>query len=195
MATMRAPLSRDAIVAAARHLLAEEGLEAVTLRRVAAALDVTAPALYAHVSDKRDLLRAVAEQELAALVERFEAADDPDPVARMRAYAHCYVDHARQNPNLFRVLFLFPPDVGVGRPTGAEEPAATRAFALPARACVEAVEQGRFGDVDPVLASLTTWSAIHGVTTVLQLGFAFDRATEDALVDSVVETTLRGLAP
>ncbi|GHG98924.1 TetR/AcrR family transcriptional regulator [Streptomyces lanatus] len=62
----RVPLSRASVVAAGRRLARDEGLAAVTLRRVAAELGVTAMALYRHVGDKRELLVAmldgVAEQ-------------------------------------------------------------------------------------------------------------------------------------
>ena len=44
------------------------GLEAVSLRRVGANLGVTAPALYAYVTDKSDLLRSVAEVEFDHLM-------------------------------------------------------------------------------------------------------------------------------
>lgn len=190
---MREPLNREAIVAATRELLRAEGLEAVTLRRVATALGVTAPALYAHVADKRDLLRGVAEGEFAALIDRFEAVTETDPVDRIRALARAYVDHARTHPELFRVMFLFPPELSVGAGTGQELPIATKAFTMSAAASDAAIAEGRFADADPLMVALTTWACIHGVATVLQLGFAFDADTEDLLIASVVDTLLRGL--
>jgi AcrR family transcriptional regulator len=52
----RSPLSRDAIVDAAMHVLDTEGYEAVSMRRVAAELGTGAASLYAHVQDKEELL-------------------------------------------------------------------------------------------------------------------------------------------
>jgi hypothetical protein len=47
--------------------------------------------------------------------------------------------------------------------------------------------------VDDVgLASMTMWAAVHGVTEVLLMGFAFDEDGADALVTSVIETVLAG---
>jgi len=190
---MRAPLSRAAIVTATREIIVKAGVENVSLRRVAAALGVTAPALYAHVSHKRDLLQAVAEAEFETLIGRFEAVPDSEPLDRMRSYAHAYIDHARANPELFRVMFLFQPQLAATTPTGSELPAATKAFAMPATAVVDAVEAGLLTNPDPVLTSLTAWAAVHGAAVVLQLGFAFDRATEDALVESVLDMMIAGL--
>ena len=42
-----------------------------------------------------------AAEELQA---RFDAVDEPDPLARIRAYGRAYVDHAQENPELFKVL-------------------------------------------------------------------------------------------
>ena len=49
-------LDRDQVVRAALRLLDEAGLDGLTLRRLAAELDVKAPALYWHFADKQDLL-------------------------------------------------------------------------------------------------------------------------------------------
>src|SRR5690606_29339456 len=114
-------------------MIADGGLEALSLRRLASRLGVTAPALYAHVADKRDLLAAIAEGQFDELVARMDAAADLPPLERIRAHCRAYVQHARENPELFGVMFLFSPDLGpaggAGLPEGAELPAATKAFA------------------------------------------------------------------
>jgi AcrR family transcriptional regulator len=63
----RARLSRASIVERAIELGNAEGLEAVTLRRLATDLGVTPMALYRHVADKQDLINAMTEVVLAEL--------------------------------------------------------------------------------------------------------------------------------
>jgi AcrR family transcriptional regulator len=58
----RAPVSQEAIVSAALELLAEGGLEAVSFRRIATKLQVSAPTLYWHVESKRRLMDLMAEE-------------------------------------------------------------------------------------------------------------------------------------
>ncbi len=186
-------LQRDAIVAEARALVVAEGLEGLSLRRLAARLGVTAPALYAHVRDKQDLLRALAEGEFDALVARFAEVDDPDPVARIKGHGRAYVQHARDNPELFRVMFLFPPELSPASvPAGVELPGATRAFAAAAEAVEDAIASGAIVADDPLLVALTLWSGIHGVANVLQLGFGLPTDLEDAMIDEVTERLLAG---
>jgi AcrR family transcriptional regulator len=55
----KAPLSENAIVDAALALTRAEGLEAVTMRRIAAELDTGAASLYVYVRDRDQLLRAM----------------------------------------------------------------------------------------------------------------------------------------
>lgn len=53
---MAAPLDRDAITQAGLDVLAEHGLDGLTVRRVADRLGVQAPALYWHVKNKKELI-------------------------------------------------------------------------------------------------------------------------------------------
>jgi AcrR family transcriptional regulator len=61
------PLSRDRIVTAALHLLAKEGLEGMSLRKVAIALDTGPASLYAYVDDLQSLQALVLDRALAAV--------------------------------------------------------------------------------------------------------------------------------
>jgi TetR/AcrR family transcriptional regulator, tetracycline repressor protein len=65
----RPPVTRAAVVSAALALLAEGGLEAVSFRRIAGQLGVSAPTLYWHVESKRQLMDLMAEE----LVRRNES--------------------------------------------------------------------------------------------------------------------------
>ncbi|MEV7562923.1 TetR/AcrR family transcriptional regulator [Streptomyces sp. NPDC089795] len=62
-----ARLDRDRTVATALDLLDEVGLDALTMRRLADAMDVQAGALYRYFATKDDLLTAMAERMLAGL--------------------------------------------------------------------------------------------------------------------------------
>jgi AcrR family transcriptional regulator len=174
-------------------MVSTAGLDSLSLRRLAGSLGVTAPALYAHVTDKRDLIRALAEEELGRMSARFDAVDEPDPLARIRAYGRAYVDHAQENPELFKVIFLFPPDLGSGEASAdAELPAATATFNAAAEAVAEASEVGAIDAPDPLLAALTLWSGMHGVVSVLQLGFELPPSLEQSLVDNITDRILKG---
>jgi AcrR family transcriptional regulator len=60
-------LTRDRLVTIAHDYVAEHGLDALTMRRLAAAAEVTPGALYKHFRDQRDLRRALADSVFAAI--------------------------------------------------------------------------------------------------------------------------------
>jgi AcrR family transcriptional regulator len=75
----KAPLSEEAVVDAALAALKSDGLDAVTMRRVAAALDTGAASLYVYVPGREGLLQAM----LARVISMIEL-EPPDP-SRWRA--------------------------------------------------------------------------------------------------------------
>lgn len=64
----RAPLDRERVARTALALLNETGLDGLTLRAIAAALDVKAPALYWHFKDKQALLDEMATEMYRRMV-------------------------------------------------------------------------------------------------------------------------------
>jgi TetR/AcrR family tetracycline transcriptional repressor len=60
------PITRDDIIQTAIQLVQEVGLDGLTLRRLATELGISAPTLYWHVRDKRDLLDLMAEEMIRA---------------------------------------------------------------------------------------------------------------------------------
>jgi TetR/AcrR family tetracycline transcriptional repressor len=83
--TRRRGLTREAVVGRALEIADTEGLEAVSLRRLASELGVTPMALYRHVRDKQDLVNAMTEAVL----------EDLDILAAVRPSMH-WTEQMRQ---------------------------------------------------------------------------------------------------
>ncbi len=93
-----APLSRERIVATALELIDRDGLEAVTMRRLAEELGVQAPSLYNHMRSKDALLDAVAESVMGQVdTSGFDRLDWREALA---AWAWSYYDTLAEHPNL-----------------------------------------------------------------------------------------------
>src|SRR5271154_4216635 len=78
----KAPLSEDAVVDAALAILKSDGLEAVTMRRVAAVLDTGAASLYVYVSGRNGLLQSMLDRVISTI-----ELETPDS-SRWRAQLH-----------------------------------------------------------------------------------------------------------
>lgn len=189
----RPPLTRDGVVTAARSIIATSGLDALSLRRLASDLGVTAPALYAHVRDKADLFEALAEVGFRELLGRYDEIRTDDALERIRRQCEVYVDLALLDPGLFRVMFMFRPNALAVPGVDNELPAATEAFEHGVAAIAAAIDDGAIHpDHDPMTTAMSMWTVAHGLATVLLLGVAPDPATRATLQDSVLGSTLRG---
>ncbi|HEX9377722.1 MAG TPA: TetR/AcrR family transcriptional regulator C-terminal domain-containing protein [Actinomycetota bacterium] len=79
----REPLTRERIIRAALRIMDEEGLDAVTMRRVGRDLGCEAMSLYNHVRDKEDILDGISEEVLREF--RVPRADHWMEAARLTA--------------------------------------------------------------------------------------------------------------
>jgi AcrR family transcriptional regulator len=192
--TARPPLTRQQVVTAARSLIVDEGLDAVSFRRLAQRLGVTAPALYAYVSDKDDLLRSVTANEFNALISRFERLDGEDPITSLRRFSTIYVDYAVDHPALYKTMFQFPPwDADATRSTFGL-PVTISQFAVPYQAVVDAIDAGLLAQDHPLTVALSLWTALHGLAEVLLLGIPAGKL-RDRFATYVIDAALAGLTP
>jgi TetR/AcrR family tetracycline transcriptional repressor len=73
---LSATLDRDRLIEAAFAQLEEDGLEGLSMRRLAARLNVQAPALYWHIGDKAELLGLMAHDIYGAAYAQVPTASD-----------------------------------------------------------------------------------------------------------------------
>ena len=101
-------LSEERVVAAAIALADEDGLEAVSMARVAERLGFTTMSLYRHVRSKDDLLRAMLDAGLGAPPA---ALDDPggDWRAGLELWTRSVLEALLRHPWAIRVPITGPP--------------------------------------------------------------------------------------
>jgi AcrR family transcriptional regulator len=95
------------IAGAARRLLDKEGVEGVTMRRVASAVGITPMALYRHYPNRDGLLNALADAgfvELAAKLAGLQLRGSSE--RQLLKILDVFLDHAFDNPRLFELMFL-----------------------------------------------------------------------------------------
>ncbi len=108
---------RDALVDAGEALARAEGLDGVTVRRIAAACGVSAAAVYRHFPNGDHLIAAVAQRarEIMArdMFARLAAAAGRAPIDRLREVGESYIAFALAEPRLFSLVSMpmtTPPD-------------------------------------------------------------------------------------
>lgn len=158
---------RHALIDQAARLASREGLEAVTLRRVAKATGVSHTAPYHHFKNKADLLAAVGEEGFKRLdrvmARASETAQPAELQPRLHAMGKAYVQFAAEQAHYFRVMFR--PEIAT-----AADPAPDSARESSFNKLVTVIQQtmGEEGEPsDRVLVEvLYAWSLMHGLASL-----------------------------
>jgi AcrR family transcriptional regulator len=187
--------TRRLILGAARSLHERKGAEALSMRNIARAVGITAPALYRHFPDKERLLDDLAEEGFTRLEGRLRRALDHGgaigPLERLMA---AYLAFGLEDRSSYELMFLmrrrgirrFPADLqGDRSPT----------FSILCETVREEAREGRLRRDDPKEVALTIWILLHGLITMQYVGrFGDDRAEFSALARRSLRRLLRGLA-
>lgn len=100
------PLSSKEIYATALRLIDAEGVEGLSMRKLAAELDVNPMSVYHHVPSKTVLLRDICAMNASRL--RLPPDDDTPWPEQLRALGHAYRSLARAHPSLWNYTQLHP---------------------------------------------------------------------------------------
>jgi len=98
----REKLSRDRVIDAALRVMDADGLESVSMRRIAREVGVEAMSLYNHVRDKDDLLDGVRLRVFSEFA--FPELDPGDPYENGRRVAMSWRDLLKAHPNMLELL-------------------------------------------------------------------------------------------
>jgi len=191
---------RAALIRAGLAILAEEGVQALSLRAAARRAGVSHAAPYRHFADKEALLAAIAEEGFNMLAAEVEAARERFPASpreQLEESAWAYVRFALVHPDHLLVMFggLFEnPRAYPGlREAGA------RAFNV----LVEIVRSGQGAGTmitgEARLLAFVAWTQVHGLSLLL-IGHQEPRDVSAALdAEQLARTCSRlfyaGLAP
>ncbi len=105
-------MTRDALIRACAELIAQEGLAALSLRRVAERVGIKAPSIYVHFANKEALLAEAAREAGAALGECLrQDCKGRSPRERLVSTAMGYLRFAGTQPSLFALFFMELPSV------------------------------------------------------------------------------------
>jgi AcrR family transcriptional regulator len=116
-------MTKDRILSAAKAVLEGEGIDGLTIRRVAQRAELSPMALYRHFADKDALLNALMEDGLAAWEKIVRGIRSRDSLEWLEALGEAYLDFALTQPHRFDAAFFlpapaarrFPDDFAAGR--------------------------------------------------------------------------------
>ncbi len=168
---------KDALVEAARALMAEHGPAGFTLAEAAKRVGVTAAAPYRHFADRQDLMGELARRGFDLFGERLAGAWDdgrPEPNAALKRMGRAYLNFATAEPGLYAAMF----DNAKSLHGQAATYVANKAFDGLTRAAAGVILAGGGNPAEIRRLALEIWALAHG-TAMLTLAGHFDPARGD----------------
>lgn len=196
---------RAEILAAARSLFLKEGVDRVTIRAICARVGLTAPALYRHFKDKREIVLGICNETLGRLLERFRSirATEPDLLEALKQMMESYVLYALTHRDEYRLLFMskdllmleFAAEIEINSDedairAGILGPLVLRELAEHVGHCIQ---RGILRPGDPMLLTEAIWSCGHGLAALLITHPHFKNRPHDQLIATAMDMTLNGL--
>lgn len=180
----------EGILAAAREIAAAEGWPAVTIRKIAARIEYSPPAIYEYFDSKEAILLALMRrgyaEQLAAIERAARAASSPE--AALGAIGQAYLDFAIGAPDLYQVMY----DLGGVALPAAETRNEGEKIAAVVGATVAAILRGQGRGEEDIMGKVTLlWGTIHGLAALLLAGRLpggreeAARLTEQAVCDTL----------
>lgn len=173
------------VLGVATTLLDTDGLEALTLGRVAEELGVGSPALYNHIDGLDALRRLLAERANRRLAELLrDAAVGRSGGVAVRAVAHAYRDFAREHPGQYAATLLPASNPACGSP----EPQAEIV-----RVLARILEGYGLHDDHAVHGARIVRSAVHGFVTLEATESFVHPQDHDESFTALVDFVIAGL--
>ena len=182
------------ILAEARRIIAADGYEALSMRRLADGIGMTAGALYRYFPTKQHVLNGFWSAAIADLNRCFADLDaEPLPatevIGRMLT---AYADFALADRDRFRVMFL-ENDFGAMDAFG-QQPETYAGYRLLLARVERAIAEGALQPMSADTATHILWGAVHGVLTLVITVKELDFGDARELVSKTIACALRGLS-
>jgi AcrR family transcriptional regulator len=192
---------RSKILEAAGQLIVEEGIQNVSIRRIADRIEYSPSTIYLYFKDKGDLISAICEsvfQELSSRLDEIERTAS-DPLESLRRGLRCYIDFGVEHRNHYLVTFCLPRAKEVESSTHEYEriiACGCRTFDSLRRALKHCVDAGFFYLPDIEATGQALWTQIHGTTSLLITSYGqpgFPWVEREKLIETGLDMILAGL--
>lgn len=190
---------RQGMLDAATRLLTEEGPAALTVRRVADAVNCSTTLLYSLFGGKDGLANELYLEGFARLKAEFAAASaqsskkksDQGGLAPLLLHARVYHQYARRNPSYYMVMFG---DAIAGFvPPVESRKQAWESLAVLIDTFDACMKNGTLPPSNPTAAARLLWAAMHGAVSLELKGYYLKTERADELFDAAVNAVLRSL--
>jgi len=176
------------ILATAWQIVKEDGWEAVSIRKIADAIEYSVPVIYDHFENKEAILLEFAKEGFQILSKKIQRAREKsnDPHEQLKAIADAYWSFAFRNKEYYQLMF------GMGMPGCEIEkcfPERDGFRSLVMEPITSIISKGKDPNVNPCLKYYTYWSILHGLISMKNMR---NPNTSDEINKLVMDDAIEG---
>jgi AcrR family transcriptional regulator len=183
---------RERLLDAGIEIVAEEGGPShATIRAVTKRAGVSPTAFYLHFSTRDAFLAALKQrgfEEFRAAVAEAADTGGNDPAARLRASALGYMRFAREQPNVYALIFS--PDHGLEEGSWDPEAPGPASFRDLVERVVAYLDQAGREKPDVERLALALWTGLHGHVTLSYAARKMAWPSDEAFADDLARAWL-----
>ena len=158
---------KNALIKAGVEILAKEGVDGLSLRKVAQKAGVSHSAPYSHFPDKQSLIAAISTEGFNQLYAELDAAVLPhanDPKRQLLEGMNAYIRFAMENTDTFKIMFSGVLEIEKEYPAFVEISRKTFQLVVGVvRACQDA---GVLRATSPEMLAVAVWGQVHGIVSL-----------------------------
>lgn len=179
---------RKTILDAASELFALEGIENVSMRKIAKRIEYSPTTIYLYFKDKSELISALVRGYFEDFLQRVDAATaalPEDPLEAIKACMRAYIDFGISNPFAYRLAFMVEAQAQEGDDPG------LRAFYGLHELVKRCIAKGVFRNEASSVIANVIWSMNHGLVSLAITRASFPGAETEAIIRASVEATAK----
>lgn len=164
--------TQQAIIEAARQIIRESGVDALSIRAIAERIDYSPAGLYEYFGSKEEIVAAVCAQDFERFARRLGQVDTTLPPSEyIIELGLSYIDFAVRNPDAFLLMFTTFPLSQINQPPAPtvlleEMMTEESAFTTLVRGVQRCIDEG-IGRTKPgygvIEIAYSLWSLVHGL--------------------------------
>lgn len=202
---------RATILKVAGELFEQQGYENFSLRQVAERIGYSPTTIYLYFANKDDLILATVQDGFHAFDNRMAeiARDVTDPLQRIHALGSAYIDFGRENPSLYRLMFMQRSDIYVmprfgddpandpvpmdeQAPWGSPERPRTASQGLLVTAVADGMAAGQLKDGNAMIIADVLWAGAHGLVS-LAISPLLTPEHSQEMIEPLLSTLIEGV--
>lgn len=184
---------RSAILDTAWQLVKKEGWQQLSIRKIADAIEYSAPVIYDHFQNKEAILLEIGREGFQLLAKKMQQAKDKhsEPAEQLKAMADAYWNFAFKNKEYYQLMF------GLGMPCCEVEKN------MPEKVYFRNIVMGPIDEImlknevtvsSPCLKYHTFFSIVHGLISIKMMGSSdMSDDLNKMVLDDAVEGFIKNL--